>query len=132
MRRPRAAIDRGPTGGWDDVGHLDRWSHLFVIGRDRRRGAAAGHAPATGASADIAWIPDGRTVAFTSDRGPEPDLQPAAHDLGRRRRRERRRRSQPREVLAPGRLGHRSPAYSPDGRWLAADRHPRGRRRSTT
>ena len=54
---------------------------------------------------DIAWHPDGRTVVFTSDRGPHPDLAPrptiwavdvdAPGSPGGAT-------AEPREVLAPG------------------------------
>ncbi|HEY7703025.1 MAG TPA: hypothetical protein VIB02_11980, partial [Candidatus Limnocylindrales bacterium] len=59
---------------WDEEGHRDRWSHLFVIdlpsGRPRRITSG------DWGVADIDWHPDGRTIAFTADRGPEPDLRP--------------------------------------------------------
>ena len=43
-----------------------------------RRWAAAPRQVTSGdwGVADITWHPDGRTVAFTADRGPEPDLHP--------------------------------------------------------
>ena len=100
---------------WDEVGPLDRWDHLFVV--DARRGAK----PRQVTSGDwgvskLAWSPDGRTVAFTSDRRPEADLLPKSSiwtvDVDRARGR-------PREVLATGGPAER-PAWSPDGRWIAA------------
>jgi hypothetical protein len=55
-------------------------------------------------------------VAFTSDRGTEPDLHPRttiwAVDVDAKAPR-------PREVLAPAGWAS-NPAWSPDGRWLAA------------
>jgi dipeptidyl aminopeptidase/acylaminoacyl peptidase len=121
-RRGKAAKVDPPTARhitradwrWDEEGHLDRWSHLFVIdlpgGRPRQ--VTAGD---FGVS-DIAWHPDSRKIAFTSDRGPEPDLHPRttiwAVDVDGAAAR-------PREVLAPdGWANH--PAWSPDGRWIAA------------
>ncbi len=106
---------------WDGEGHRDRWSHLFVI--DARRGARARQVTAGdwGVS-DIAWAPDGRTVAFSADRGPAPDLYPRTTiwavdvdggrgpDAGI---------VEPQEVMAPGGFATH-PTYSPDGRWLAA------------
>ena len=72
---------------WDEVGHRDRWSHLFVID------AASGAPPRQVTRGDfgvgaITWHPDGRTVAFVADRSERPDLRSAPDDLvGRRRRR---------------------------------------------
>ena len=99
---------------WDEEGHRDRWSHLFVI--DLPSGLPRQITSGDWEVADIAWHPDGRTVAFTSDRGPEPDLHPRTtiwaidvDDLERG----------PREILAPGGWATQ-PAWSPDGRWIAA------------
>ena len=107
---------------WDEEGHRDRWSHLFVIdlpsGRPRR--ITSGD---WGVS-DITWFPDSRTVAFTSDRGDDPDVHPrttiwavdvdagpAGHP------------ADPREILAPGGWATH-PSISPDGRWVAATGMP--------
>ncbi len=100
---------------FDELGHLDHWSHLFVV--DVRTGAR----PRQVTSGDwgvsqIAWHPDGRTVAFACDRGPEPDIRPRTTiwtvDVDARE-------PEPREVMAPPGWASR-PAYSADGRWLAA------------
>ena len=100
---------------WDGEGHLDRWSHLFIV--EPRAGAV----PSQITSGDwgvteITWSPDGTTVAFAADRRPDADLQPrtniwAVSVAGAD--------NEPREVMAPGGLANH-PAYSPDGRWLAA------------
>jgi dipeptidyl aminopeptidase/acylaminoacyl peptidase len=102
---------------WDGEGHRDRWSHLFVID-----GAGAKPRQVTRGDwgvSDIDWHPDGRTVAFTADRGREPDLHPRPTiwavdvDGGKGAG------GKPREVLAPGGWANH-PAWSPDGKWLAA------------
>ena len=100
---------------WDEEGHRDRWSHLFVIDKpnDRPRQITAGD----WGVADIAWHPHGRTIAFSSDRGPDADLHPRptiwAVDVDGAT-------AAPREVLAPGGWATH-PAWSPDGRWIAAE-----------
>lgn len=104
---------------WDGIGHRDHWSHLFVL--ELTRGAR----PRQITSGDwgvagIAWHPNGRTIAFSADRGDEPDIEMYPKiwaidvDTGPRSR-----RSAPRLMLdAAG--GASNPAFSPDGRWLAA------------
>jgi dipeptidyl aminopeptidase/acylaminoacyl peptidase len=104
---------------WDEAGHRDRWSHLFVIALER------GARPRQVTSGDwgvsqLAWHPDGRMVAFTADLGDEPDRRPRPWiwavdvDAGPRSP-----RSRPRPLLvAPGGAGRA--ALSPDGRWVAA------------
>ena len=98
---------------WDGSGHVDRWSHLFVLGPafgSRPRQVTSGD---WGVS-DIAWHPDARTVGFTSDRGPEPDLRPRTTiwsvDVDEPD-------AEPREILAPAGYVSRA-AFSPDGRWV--------------
>ncbi len=109
---------------WDDSGHLDRWSHLFVV--DPRVGARP-HQLTAGdwGVADICWAHDGRTVGFTADRSQTADTRPrptiwmvqvddrqgaaSASPPG----------TEPRSLLAPaGFASH--PSFSPDGRWVAA------------
>ena len=104
---------------WDEIGHRDHWSHLFVLE------LAPGAKPRQVTQGDwgvsgITWHPNGRTVAFVSDQGPDPDLHPCTRiwavdlDAGPRSK-----RSRPRLLLdAPG--GASRPSFSPDGRWLAA------------
>ena len=104
---------------WDGIGHRDHWSHLFVLELSsgaRPRQVTSGDWGVAG----IAWHPNGRTLAFSADRGVEPDLEMYPRiwavdvDAGPRSR-----RSLPRLVLdAAGGAIH--PAFSPDGRWLAA------------
>jgi dipeptidyl aminopeptidase/acylaminoacyl peptidase len=104
---------------WDELGHRDHWAHLFVLDLEpgaKPRQITSGDWGVSG----ITWHPDGRTVAFVSDRGPEPDLRPCNSiwgvdvDAGPRSK-----RSRPRRLMeAPG--GANRPAFSTDGRWLAA------------
>ena len=129
--RTRPIAKRGPAKGadaetpparhitrtdwrWDEEGHRDRWSHLFVL--DAPRGRPRRITSGDWGVADLAWHPDGRTVGFTADRGPEPDLHPRttiwAVDVDDPD-------AEPREVLAPGGWATH-PAWSPDGRWIAA------------
>ncbi|HTC86536.1 MAG TPA: alpha/beta fold hydrolase, partial [Candidatus Acidoferrum sp.] len=103
---------------WNDIGHLDRWEHLFVVAA--RDGAAARQLTSGdyGVGA-IAWRPDGREIAFVSDRGPEADLHPKTSIWGVPAEPPRSDHySEPREILALGGAAS-SPAWSPDGRWLA-------------
>jgi dipeptidyl aminopeptidase/acylaminoacyl peptidase len=114
---PRARHIARTDWRWDGEGHRDRWSHLFVLDRlgDKPRQVTRGD---WGVS-DIAWHPDSRTIAFTADRGPEADLHPRSTiwavdvDAGKGAG------GKPREVMAPGGWANH-PAWSPDGRWLAA------------
>lgn len=117
---PRARRITRTDWRWDEEGHRDRWSHLFVV--EARPGARPRQVTSGdwGVS-DIAWHPDGRTVAFSADRGPEPDLHPRTTiwavdvDSGAATGP----MSQPREILAAGGWANH-PSYSPDARWVAA------------
>jgi dipeptidyl aminopeptidase/acylaminoacyl peptidase len=121
-RRGRAAQDDEPTARrmtrtdwrWDETGYIDRWRQLFVI--DLPSGRPRQVTDGDASVAELAWHPDSRTVAFTSDRGPEADLDPRTTiwevDVDRDG-------AQPREILAPGGWATDA-AWSPDGRWIAA------------
>ena len=70
---PRARHITRADWRWDGEGHRDRWTHLFVVdwGDGRPRQVTSGD---WGVS-DIAWHPDGRSIAFTADRDPDADLR---------------------------------------------------------
>ncbi len=98
----------------DEVGHQDRRAQLFVTGL----GVRAKPRQLTTADWDVtgpAWSPDGTRLAFAADPRPDADLHPrrsiwaVTADAA----------DAPAEVLALGGDVH-SPAWSPDGRWLAA------------
>lgn len=100
----------------DETGHLDYWPHLHVV--EARAGARAGQLTAGDwGVADIAWGPDGDVIAFTADPRPDADVHPRtsiwtvpADEPNR---------AEPTEVLSLGGAAYK-PAWSPDGRWLAA------------
>jgi dipeptidyl aminopeptidase/acylaminoacyl peptidase len=108
----------------DEAGHVDRHSQVFVI--EARRAARPARLTASDATVSgIAWSPAGDRLAFAADLRPDADLQPkrsiwtvavpapsvdpAAPP----------RPAAPVEVLVLPGDAH-SPAWSPDGRWLAA------------
>lgn len=103
---------------WDEVGHLDHWQHLHVVAA--RRGARP--RPVTAGDwgvSDIAWAPDGRSIAFVADPRPTADVAPRTSIWTVRVDDAPTEHAEPREVLALG-SAVASPAWSPDGRWLAA------------
>ncbi len=102
---------------WDEEGHRDHWSHLFVIDHSSSAAPRQVTQGDWGVSS-ITWHPKGTRVAFVSDRDLERDLRPRttiwAVDVDSRRR--------PLEpkCLIDAAGGAARPAYSPNGRWLAA------------
>jgi dipeptidyl aminopeptidase/acylaminoacyl peptidase len=104
---------------YDDEGYLDRRPQLHVVD------AADGARPrrltdVTSGVSDIAWRPDGQAIAFAADPRDGADLHPRTSIFEVRATATRRNTlGAPAEVLAlAGPV--RAPAYSPDGRWLAA------------
>lgn len=121
------AHDIAPTGRrvtridwrWDGEGHVDRWDHLHVVGaRPGARPGARGRRLTWGDQSvvGIAWHPSGERIAFAADPRPDADISPRTTiwEVTARGR-----RSEPREILALGGSAW-NPAYSPDGRWVAA------------
>jgi len=97
---------------WNEVGHRDRWDQVWVGAV--RRGAKPEQRTRHDANArSVAWAPDGHSIAYVTDPDLDADIRPlpsiwvvrAAGGV-------------PREaVRLAGYAG--SPAFSPDGRWLA-------------
>jgi dipeptidyl aminopeptidase/acylaminoacyl peptidase len=97
---------------WNEVGHRDRWDQVWVGAV--RRGAKPRQLTRHDSNArSIAWAPDGRSIAYVTEAGPDADI-----------------RSLPLIWVVPSRGGAAreavrlagyagSPAFSPDGRWLA-------------
>ncbi len=104
----------------DEAGIVDRWEHAFVVGLGRGAQARQLTHGDFGVSG-IAWSPDGARLAFAADRRADSDLEPRttiwAVDVGQDAGPDG--RGEPRQLLALGGSAH-SPAFSPDGRWLAA------------
>lgn len=102
---------------WDEEGFLDRWSHLHVV--DARRGAR----PRQVTEGDwgvskLAWSPDGTSLAFVADPRADADLVPR-DSIWTVEVDAEGRRAKPNSVLQTGGPATK-PAWSPDGRWLAA------------
>jgi len=124
---------------YDYEGYLDQRAQVHVVDATDRAVPRQLTGVASGAS-EICWRPDGRAIAFVADPRVDADLHPRtsiwempAGEAGRRAARRGVAESpkgratadgaeafpEPREVLAlAGPV--RAPAYSPDGRWLAA------------
>jgi dipeptidyl aminopeptidase/acylaminoacyl peptidase len=112
---------------YDEVGYLDRRSQVHVVGAADRAVPRRITGLACGV-AEIAWRPDGAAIAFVADPRDDADLHPrssiwevaVATDEGSAAGQgSASAPAEPSEVLAlAGPV--RAPAYSPDGRWIAA------------
>ncbi len=131
---PRFLVGPKPRGGatplarrirridwrYDEVGHVDRREHLFVIDAGKRRIRGRPRPPVQLTEGDFtvegaAWHPSGKSIVFAADRGREADLHPRTTIWSVPAKGGR----EPVEVLALDGWAAR-PAYSPDGRWLCA------------
>ncbi len=136
---PRSIVGAPPAAGespmarritridWrqDETGHLDYWPHLHVV--EARAGARARSLTSGdwGVSG-IAWAPDGRSIAFTADPRADADVRPRtsiwtvpAELSVDEPSVDKPSAAEPREVLSLGGAAY-APAWSPNGRWLAA------------
>lgn len=105
---------------YDETGHVDHWQHLFVA--DAR--ASARPVQLTRGDwgvADIAWSPDGRSIAFTADMRPDADLLPKTSIWTIQADADEATNASPapREVMRLGGPVH-SPAWRGDGLFIAA------------
>ena len=97
---------------YDETGYVDRLRQVHVIAA-AEDGQARCLTSVPGGVSDIAWRPDGEAIAFTADPRDDADRHPrtsiwevplAGGDI--------------REIMTlAGPV--KSPAYSPDGRWIA-------------
>jgi len=128
---PRFLVGREPVGDdaplarritrmdwrWDEEGFLDRWSHLHVV--DAKRGAQPRQVTrGEWGVSKLAWSPNGKSVAFVADPRPDADVVPR-ESIWTVEVEARGRKAEPRPVLHVGGPATK-PAWSPDGRWLAA------------
>jgi dipeptidyl aminopeptidase/acylaminoacyl peptidase len=104
----------------DGIGYFDeRRTHVFVADVDT--GVRTQVTDGDWFDGQPSWSPDGKTIAFTSDREPQrhqrqfrADVWVAPSTGGRARR------------LSRGRGNASTPVFSPDGRWVAYAGHEHG------
>jgi dipeptidyl aminopeptidase/acylaminoacyl peptidase len=98
----------------DREGYLgNRHEHLWVFDLDTRKGEAI----TSGAYDERSpvWSPDGRSIAFVSDRAPDPDRSGDSNIYVI----EARTGAEPRAVTTFAGPDGGRPAWSPDGQWIA-------------
>ena len=123
-RRRGPGTSPGPTGAGTAraIAIAGRTCSSSIWGDGRPRQVTSGD---WGVS-DIAWHPDGRSIAFTADRGPDADLRPRttiwAVDVDGAQKRGARAAKRRRAARGPRRrrLGEPRRRGRPDGRWIAA------------
>ncbi len=107
----------------DETGYVDRVSQLHLVPADGS-GRARRITDVEGGVSEIAWHPDGDSIAFVADPRRDADIHSRSSiwsvDVGRGGQGGRGRTGTPapREVLALKGPVH-APAWSPDGDWLA-------------
>jgi dipeptidyl aminopeptidase/acylaminoacyl peptidase len=111
--RPPIVIDRYHFKQ-DRSGYLQRlYPHLWLFDTAARKAEQLTSGPYSDNSP--AWSPDGRRIAFVSERGPDPDRSPDANVFVV----EARAGAEPKQLTTHQGTDGGRPAWSPDGRWIA-------------